>query len=62
MDRHAHWQRVYTTKGEQDVSWFESAPVVSLRMMEAAGLTTETCVLDVAAATHAWSIPSPLAA
>ncbi len=47
MDRHEHWQRVYTTKAEQDVSWFESVPAVSLRLMEAAGLTTETCVLDV---------------
>src|SRR5688572_13217165 len=47
MDRQRHWEQVYTTKGERDVSWFESVPDVSLRMMENAGLTTETCVLDV---------------
>ena len=47
MDRRTHWERVYTTKGERDVSWFESVPATSLRLMEAAGLTTETCVLDV---------------
>ena len=47
MDSHRHWQRVYTTKGERDVSWFEPVPTVSLRLMEAAGLTPETCVLDV---------------
>jgi SAM-dependent methyltransferase len=47
MDRQAHWQRVYTTKGEHDVSWFEAVPSVSLRLMDAAGLTRETCVLDV---------------
>ena len=47
MDRHEHWQRVYTTKGEHHVSWFESVPAVSLRLIEAAGLTPETCVLDV---------------
>ena len=29
------------------MSWFESVPDVSLRLMEAAGLTTQTCVLDV---------------
>lgn len=47
MDRTSHWQRVYTTKAENDVSWFEAAPALSLQMIEAAGLTTDTCVLDV---------------
>jgi SAM-dependent methyltransferase len=47
MDRTSHWQRVYTTKAETDVSWFEASPATSLQLMEAAGLTTETCVLDV---------------
>lgn len=47
MQRKDHWERVYTTKGEQDVSWFESLPAVSLQMLEASGLTRETCVLDV---------------
>lgn len=47
MDRKQHWQQVFTTKGEQDVSWFEVLPTTSLRMMESAGLTPETCVLDV---------------
>jgi hypothetical protein len=46
MGRHEHWERVYTTKGEQDVSWFETC-AVSLQMMEAAGLSTSTCVLDI---------------
>lgn len=47
MHRKEHWERVYTTKGEQDVSWFESLPAVSLEMLDASGLTRETCVLDV---------------
>jgi SAM-dependent methyltransferase len=47
MDRREHWQRVYSTKSEREVSWFEAIPTVSLRMMEAAGLSTGTCVLDV---------------
>jgi len=47
MDRQAHWERVFTTKGEQDVSWFEMVPATSLRLLEAAGLTADTCVLDV---------------
>lgn len=47
MDRTSHWQRVYTTKAETDVSWFETSPAISLQLIEAAGMTTETCVLDV---------------
>ena len=47
MQRKDHWDRVYTSKGEHDVSWFESLPAVSLQMLEASGLTRETCVLDV---------------
>jgi len=47
MDRKAHWQRVFTTKREQDVSWFEALPAASLQMMESAGLGPGTCVLDV---------------
>jgi hypothetical protein len=47
MDRPTHWNDVYTTKSERDVSWFEALPGVSLHMMDAAGLTSTTCVLDV---------------
>ena len=47
MDRHEHWERVYATKGDQGLSWIETVPAISLRLMEAAGLTSETCVLDV---------------
>jgi SAM-dependent methyltransferase len=47
MHRRDHWERVYQTKGDEDVSWFESLPVISLEILEASGLTRETCVLDV---------------
>lgn len=47
MDTHEHWNSIYRVKGEQGVSWFEPVPSISLEMMEAAGLTRETCVLDV---------------
>src|ERR1700752_3442339 len=47
MKRQEHWDTVYSTRNEQQVSWFERFPAMSLRMMEAAGLTAETCVLDV---------------
>jgi SAM-dependent methyltransferase len=47
MDRKQHWNHVFLTKAEQDVSWFESLPETSLQLLEAAGLDTDTCVLDV---------------
>jgi SAM-dependent methyltransferase len=47
MDRQHHWDKVYTTKTPQQVSWFEPIPEISLRLMEHAGLSSDTCVLDV---------------
>lgn len=47
MERAVHWNRVYTAKSEQEVSWFEPLPAVSLELLEAAGMTPESCVLDV---------------
>lgn len=47
MDTRNRWNDIYATKTDQQVSWFESFPAVSVRMMEAAGLTPESCVIDV---------------
>src|SRR5262245_13739303 len=47
MQRQRHWNAVYDTKSAEQVSWFEALPLVSLRMLESAGLTTETCVVDI---------------
>src|SRR5688572_27330457 len=47
LDRHEHWRRLYATKSDRDLSWFQESPAISLRMIEAAGLGLDTCVLDV---------------
>ena len=47
MDRVAHWNGVYTSKGERDVSWFEAEPTVSLELLDEIGLDVGTCLLDV---------------
>jgi SAM-dependent methyltransferase len=47
LERQQHWETVYRTKGEQEVSWFEALPEISLSMLDAAGATAESCVLDV---------------
>ena len=38
MDRKAHWDRVYTTKATDALSWFQASPDTSLRLIDAAGL------------------------
>jgi hypothetical protein len=47
LKRTEHWDGVYQSKAETELSWFESTPSVSLAMLEAAGLDQETCVVDV---------------
>ena len=47
MGRQQHWDTVYATKGERDVSWFEPSPDVSLAMIEAAGVGPDTCIIDI---------------
>jgi hypothetical protein len=47
VEREQHWERVYQTKGERDVSWFEALPEISLRMLDAAGVTAAHCLVDV---------------
>jgi SAM-dependent methyltransferase len=47
MNRRTHWEAIYGSKGERDVSWFEALPAVSVEMIEAAGLRPDTCVVDI---------------
>ena len=47
MEVRDHWNRVYTTKSDEQVSWFEPLPTVSVQMLKAAGVTPESCVIDV---------------
>src|SRR6266550_4166522 len=47
MSRQQHWNTVYSTKAEREVSWFEPRADVSLDMIEAAGLGRDSCVIDV---------------
>ena len=47
--RDEHWDHVYKTKESNAVSWYQPAPATSLRLLQAAGLTAESCVIDVGA-------------
>jgi len=46
-DRSAHWDNVYATKGEAEVSWFQSSPTTSLAMIRAANLDPEAATIDI---------------
>ncbi len=46
-DRQAHWQNVYATKAEKEVSWFQENPTRSLDMIAATGISTDAGILDV---------------
>lgn len=45
--RESHWEKVYTTKGEREVSWFEENPELSLRLIDEAGIGPEASVVDI---------------
>jgi trans-aconitate methyltransferase len=45
--RHAHWETVYKTKAEREVSWFEENPAVSLELIHATGATSAASVIDI---------------
>ena len=46
-DRQAHWQNVYQTKGERDVSWFQETPEISLDLIRATGAGTAASIIDI---------------
>lgn len=47
FDRTAHWQAVYTTKGEDEVSWFEENPDHSLDLISEATAGLNASIVDV---------------
>src|SRR5215471_1695495 len=51
IERHAHWQTVYQTKGEHDVSSFEESPAISLELIRATGVNTTASIIDIGGGT-----------
>src|SRR5258708_38876453 len=47
LDRQRHWENVYTTKDEKEVSWFEESPTISLALIRATGLNTGSSIIDI---------------
>ena len=46
-DRQAHWDSVYRAKREDEVSWFQTSPPVSLDLIHAAGVERHASIIDV---------------
>lgn len=49
MGKKEHWDTIYSQKAEADLSWHQDDPSVSLELMELAGLTPGTSVVDIGA-------------
>ena len=45
--RQAHWENVYTSKSENEVSWFQESPALSLALIAAIGATPASAVIDI---------------
>ncbi len=42
MDTKAHWERVYSTKHSDEVSWYQANPAPSLQLLDKAGIGPNT--------------------
>jgi trans-aconitate methyltransferase len=45
--RQAHWQNVYSKKGENEVSWFQENPAPSLELIAQVDATPTSAILDI---------------
>jgi SAM-dependent methyltransferase len=43
----SHWENVYATKGEKEVSWFQENPAPSLELIALAGLSETASIIDI---------------
>jgi 2-polyprenyl-3-methyl-5-hydroxy-6-metoxy-1,4-benzoquinol methylase len=46
-DRQTHWDNVYRTKREDEVSWFQASPTLSLDLIHAAAVERHASIIDV---------------
>jgi len=45
--RQAHWENIYATKRESEVSWFEETPAQSLELLELVGARPASAIIDI---------------
>lgn len=44
-----HWENLYETKGDQEVSWYQEIPVTSLNLINSLSLDKEDSIIDIGA-------------
>ena len=49
--RQAHWENVYTTKRETEVSWFQQSPAPSFELIVQAGAVSNSAIIDIGGGT-----------
>jgi SAM-dependent methyltransferase len=47
VSRKSHWENVYATKGEREVSWYQESPAPSLELIALAGLADDASIIDI---------------
>ena len=45
--RQSHWENIYSTKGEKEVSWFQENPTPSLALMAEIGIVRSSAIIDI---------------
>jgi len=46
-ERQSHWERVYTSNNENEVSWFQANPATSVELIRATGATARSAIIDI---------------
>lgn len=47
FNRKNHWENIYQTKGQREVSWYQAKPATSLAFIEKSGLPLSAKIIDV---------------
>lgn len=47
MNLKSHWENIYTSKSEDQMSWYEEFPTVSLKYLEEKNLPKDAAIIDV---------------
>jgi SAM-dependent methyltransferase len=47
MNSQSHWEDTYRSRAADEVSWYQATPVLSLELIEAAGLSRQASIIDV---------------
>jgi 2-polyprenyl-3-methyl-5-hydroxy-6-metoxy-1,4-benzoquinol methylase len=47
MNLKSHWENIYTSKTEDQMSWYEEYPTLSLKYLEEKKLPKDAAILDV---------------